>query len=85
MRYPNISRRAAGAALLEVQPGMASAPAGEVAAALARGVAMHKAWIHAAKQPASGSHRCSCTSCRPCTHWKGVDGHCRLRHVHVAI
>lgn len=43
--------------MLEVQPGMASACAGEAAGALARGVAMHKAWIHAAKQPASGSNR----------------------------
>ena len=48
----------AGAALLEVQPAMAEATAGEVAALLQRGVPVHKAWIRAAKHTASsGSHR----------------------------
>lgn len=49
--------RGAGAALLAAQPAMAEATAGQVAAVLAAGVPMHKAWIKAAKQTASGSHR----------------------------
>lgn len=47
----------AGAALLEVQPDMARATAGEVAAALARGVPLRKAWIRDAKRAAAGSNR----------------------------
>lgn len=36
---------------------MGEATAGEVAAVLAAGIPMHKAWIRAAKQTASGSNR----------------------------
>ncbi len=43
--------------MLAVQPAMAEATAGQVAAIMAAGVPMHKAWIKAAKQTASGSHR----------------------------
>ena len=46
-----------GAAMLEVQPGMADAAAADVLAALAAGLPMHKAWIKAAKRPSSGSNR----------------------------
>jgi hypothetical protein len=46
-----------GAALLDVQPGMKRASAGEVAAVLSRGVLMHKAWIHDTKHSAAGSTR----------------------------
>ena len=50
-------RACAGAALLAVQPGMAHASAGEVAAVLSRGVVMHKAWIHDTGNPTAGSTR----------------------------
>jgi hypothetical protein len=46
-----------GAEMLAVQPAMGAAAVADVAAAMAQGTVMHKAWVHSAGRRLAGSKR----------------------------